>query len=176
MMKRSLYLLGLGLMMTCSHIFAADSSITIKGMVRDNTCAVAASAKNFTVDLMNNAAKQLYAVGKTTPLVPFSVVLSPCGSSVTAVKVGFSGIQDSENHNLLKLDSSASAAGMAVQILNDQKAMLPVNTALSNIAWTTLTPKAASHVLNFYARLMTTHVPVVAGSVFATATFTLEFQ
>ena len=42
-------------------------------------------------------------------------------------------------------------------------------------SWTTLTPSQAN-TLNFYARLMATQVPVTAGHVNATATFTLEFQ
>ncbi|MDR8230620.1 type 1 fimbrial protein, partial [Acinetobacter baumannii] len=41
--------------------------------------------------------------------------------------------------------------------------------------WTTLTP-GQTNILNFYARLMATQVPVTAGHVNATATFTLEFQ
>ena len=39
----------------------------------------------------------------------------------------------------------------------------------------TLTP-GQTNILNFYARLMATQVPVTAGHVNATATFTLEFQ
>ena len=70
--------------------------------MRDNACAVATESKEFTVDLMDNAAKQFNAVGATTPLVPFRIVLSPCGSSVTAVKVGFNGTPDSDNNDLLK--------------------------------------------------------------------------
>jgi hypothetical protein len=34
-------------------------------------------------------------------------VLSPCGSSATAVKVGFTGTPDSNNDKLLKIDSDA---------------------------------------------------------------------
>ena len=45
-------------------LLAADSTITIKGNIKDNTCAVAPSSQYITVDLMNNAVKQLYAVGK----------------------------------------------------------------------------------------------------------------
>ena len=71
---------------------------------------MAGESKDFTVDLMDNAAKQFHAVGATTPLVPFRIVLSPCGSSVTAVKVGFVGVADSINTDLLQLDGGASAA------------------------------------------------------------------
>ena len=105
MMRKKLYLLGAILSLVSFSTPAADSTITISGYVRDNTCAVAGESKDFTVDLMNNAARQFNAVGTTTPLVPFRIVLSPCGGSVTAVKVGFTGIADSDNTSLLKLDS-----------------------------------------------------------------------
>ncbi|HBR1000572.1 TPA: fimbrial protein [Klebsiella quasipneumoniae] len=176
-MRTPQYLLGALLTLAAPLAFAADSTITISGYVRDNACAVAGESKEFTVDLQDNAAKQFYAVGATTPPVPFRIVLSPCGTSVTAVKVGFTGVADSVNTSLLKLDAgaSAAAAGMGVEILDQQQSRLPVNAPSSAIAWTTLTP-GQTNILNFYARLMATQVPVTAGHVNATATFTLEFQ
>ncbi|HDT5149043.1 TPA: type 1 fimbrial protein [Klebsiella michiganensis] len=175
-MRKTLYLLSALVSLAVNNAGAADSTITISGYVRDNACAVAGESKDFTVDLMDNAAKQFHAVGATTPLVPFRIVLSPCGSSVTAVKVGFVGIADSINTDLLQLDGGASAAaGMGVQILDAQQTALPLNAASSAIPWTTLTP-GQTNTLNFYARLMATRVPVTAGHVNATATFTLEFQ
>lgn len=43
------------------------------------------------------------------------------------------------------------------------------------MTWTTLTP-GQTNILNFYARLMATQVPVTAGHVNATATFTPNFS
>ncbi|HDS4182786.1 TPA: type 1 fimbrial protein [Klebsiella quasipneumoniae subsp. similipneumoniae] len=174
-MRTPQFLLSALLALFAPLAFAADSTIAISGYVRDNACAVAGESKDFTVDLQDNAAKQFYAVGATTPPVPFRIVLSPCGTSVTAVKVGFTGVADSVNTSLLKLDAGASAAGMGVDILDQQQSRLPVNAPSSAIAWTTLTP-GQTNILNFYARLMATQVPVTPGHVNATATFTLEFQ
>ncbi|HDX8862307.1 TPA: type 1 fimbrial protein [Klebsiella michiganensis] len=175
-MRIPFYLLSAVLSLVITNASAADSTITISGYVRDNACAVAGESKDFTVDLMDNATKQLSRVGATTPLVPFRIVLSPCGGSVTAVRVGFVGVADSINTDLLQLDGGASsAAGMGVQILGAQQTALPLNAASSAIPWTTLTP-GQTNTLNFYARLMATRAPVTAGHVSATATFTLEFQ
>ena len=114
MMKKVLYLLCAVMTTVCTNAFAADSTITISGYVRDNACSVATESKEFTVNLMDNAAKQFNEVGATTPLVPFRIVLSPCGSSVKAVKVGFIGTPDRDNNDLLKIDGGVSAAtGMA---------------------------------------------------------------
>ena len=167
-MRTLQYLLGALFTLGAPAAFAADSTITISGYVRDNACAVAGESKDFTVEF--------YAVGATTPPVPFRIVLSPCGTSVTAVKVGFTGVADSVNTSLLKLDAGTSAAaGMGVEILDQQQSRLPVNAPSSTMTWTTLTP-GQTNILNFYARLMATQVPVTAGHVNATATFTLEFQ
>lgn len=175
-MTKPFYLLSALLSLFTAGALAADSTITISGYVRDNGCAVAGESKDFIVDLMDNAAKQFSAVGATTPAIPFRIVLSPCGGAVSAVKVGFIGVADNDNTSLLKLDGGAvAAAGMGVQILNDQQTMLPLNATSSAIPWTTLTP-GQSNTLNFYARLMATQVPVTPGHVNATATFTLEFQ
>lgn len=175
MRKKLLNLLGTVLTMVCVNTFA-DSTITISGYVHDNTCTVETISKDFTVDLLDNVTKHFNSVGDTTPMIPFHIVLSPCGDSVRAVKVGFNGTRDNENHDLLKIDSGDSAAmGIAVQILNGKKTMLPVNAPFSSIEWTTLTP-GKKNILGFYARLMATSVPVTAGHVYATATFTLEFQ
>lgn len=176
MIRKTFYLLQALISLAVANASAADSTITISGYVKDNACAVAAESADFTVDLMNNAAKQFHTPGATTPLVPFRIVLSPCGGSATAVKVGFVGVADSINTDLLKIDAGASAAaGMGVQILDARQAVLPLNAASSAIPWTTLSP-SQTNTLNFYARLMTTQVPVTAGHVNATATFTLEFQ
>ncbi len=61
------------LWLAVSHALAADSTITIRGYVRDNGCSVAAESTNFTVDLMENAAKQFNNIGATTPVVPFRI-------------------------------------------------------------------------------------------------------
>ncbi|ENC3164391.1 type 1 fimbrial protein [Escherichia albertii] len=173
---KSFYLQCAFLWLVASSALAADSTITIRGYVRDNGCFVAAESTNFTVDLMENTAKQFNNIGATTPVVPFRILLSPCGNAVTAVKVGFTGVADGNNANLLALEShSSSAAGVGIQLLNEQQNQIPLNASSSGISWTTLTP-GKPNTLNFYARLMATQVPVTAGHINATATFTLEYQ
>ena len=49
-MKTLQYLLGALLTLVTPFAFAADSTITISGYVRDNACAVAGESKDFTVD------------------------------------------------------------------------------------------------------------------------------
>ncbi len=76
MRNKPFYLLCAFLWLAVSHALAADSTITIRGYVRDNGCSVAAESTNFTVDLMENAAKQFNDIGATTPVVPFCCSIS----------------------------------------------------------------------------------------------------
>lgn len=174
-MRKLLYLLGTVLILNTTHASAVDSTITITGQVHDNACMVQQAVPIY-VDLLTHAAKQFNSVGDSSPMVPFDIVLSPCGSSVTAAKVGFSGTADGINSNLVALNtSSSSAAGMGVQILDGNKVELPLNTPFSGISWIPLMG-SQTNVLRFYARIMATQVPVKAGQVSADATFILEFQ
>ncbi|MBI6131578.1 type 1 fimbrial protein, partial [Serratia marcescens] len=86
------------------------------------------------------------------------------------------GTSDSDNTTLLKIDAGTNAAsGIGVQILDRDKTPIPLNAAQDSLKWTTLTA-GQPNTLGFYARLMATRAPVTAGTVTATANFTLEFQ
>lgn len=155
---------------------AQDSTITISGYLKDNACSVSIDSQDLTVDLMSNVAKQLYRVGAVTPAVPLKIVLDKCGGSTTGVKVGFVGASDGENTTLLKIDTgNNTASGMGIQILDNDKNPIPLNAAQASLNLTTLIP-GQSNILSFYVRIMATRFPVMAGTVTATANFTLEFQ
>ncbi|ALX93575.1 fimbrial protein [Serratia fonticola] len=173
-MRKQLYILCLLSLFSTRETLAADSTISISGNVRDNACTVAAGSKDFVVDLMNNATKQLFRVGAVTPMVPFNIVFDRCSSAAIGVKVGFTGGADNDNPALLKIDSGG-AEGMGIQILDNNKDPIALNATSSTLEWSPLTG-GQSNTLYFYARLMATRSPVTAGQVRATANFTLEFQ
>ncbi|QDL35845.1 type 1 fimbrial adaptor subunit FimF [Serratia liquefaciens] len=175
-MNKICYLLSIIGSLILSDASASDSTITISGNVKDSSCSVAGESKDFTVDLLDHNSKEFRAIGDTTSPISFRIVLESCSSSVTAVKIGFVGIADNTNTNLLKLDSGPTAAsGIGIQIMDMNKNILPLNAVLTENPWITLTP-GKTNMLNFYARLMATQLPVTMGDVKATATFTLEFQ
>ncbi|CRY54265.1 MULTISPECIES: type 1 fimbrial adaptor subunit FimF [Yersinia] len=173
-MRTKVYILCLLALFSTKVTQAADSTISISGYVKDNACSVAPGSQSFVVDLLSNAAKQLHRVGATTPMIPFSIVLDNC--SAIAVKTGFTGGADSDNLSLLKIDSGAgAAAGMGIQILDNNGNAIALNETSSGLNWSSITA-GQSNTLYFYARLMATGTPVTAGQVSATANFTLEFQ
>lgn len=61
-----------------------------------------------------------------------------------------------------------------MEILDQQQSRLPVNAPSSTM--TDHADPGQTNILNFYARLMATQVPVTAGHVNATATFTPNFS
>ncbi|NRF77466.1 fimbrial protein, partial [Citrobacter braakii] len=140
--------------LVAGYAHAADSTITITGYLKDNACSVSVDSQDFTVDLLSNAAKQFKQVGAVTSAIPFKIVFDKCGSSATAVCVGYVGTSDSDNTTLLKIDAGTNAAsGIGVQILDRDKTPIPLNAAQDSLKWTTLTA-GQSNTLGFYARLM----------------------
>ncbi len=156
---------------------AADSVINITGNVRDNTCVVSTASQDMTVNLQSYSSKTFTTVGTTTGMVPFTLTFSSCGSAASAVKVGFTGVADTTNSTLLKIDSGGStdAQGIGVEILDTDKTVLSVNQSDDDMTWHTLTA-GQQNSLNFYARMVSTKAPVTAGLVTASATITLEFE
>lgn len=155
---------------------AADSTITVTATVRDNTCTIQAGSTNFSVNLLQTATKQLIPSGGASPPVPFNITFSRCGAAAAAVRIGFTGSTDVSNSSLLKTDTGTNAAqGVAIQILTASQAPVAVNAAQSALPWISL--QAGQPVtLQYWARMMSTGTPVVAGTVNATAGITLEFQ
>ncbi|MFC6376540.1 fimbrial protein [Tatumella terrea] len=156
---------------------AADSVINITGTVQANTCTVSTASQNMTVDLSTYASKNFSKVGSVSPMVPFSLDFSSCGGVASGVKVGFTGVADSNNSSLLEIDSgdSTDAQGIGIEILDNDQTVIPINQSEDNMSWHSLTAGQANS-LTFYARMMSTVYPVTAGVVTASATITLEFE
>ncbi|WP_087490221.1 type 1 fimbrial adaptor subunit FimF [Tatumella citrea] len=181
-MKRYLQLIALttvitGPLIISSISFAADSTITITGNVQDNTCVLSTGSQNLTVNLMSYSLKQFPEKGASSAVVPFTLDFSACGSSATAVKIGFTGTADTNNTSLLKIDSgdSTDATGLGVEILDSDQNAVPINQTQDDLNWVSLTGGQQNSV-NFYARMVSTTSSVTAGTVSASATITLEFE
>lgn len=156
--------------------FAADSSISITGSLKSNTCTVSGDSKDLTVNLQESMTKQFRAKGNKGSMMPFSIILDSCGGFATAVKVSFTGVSDINAPGLLKLDPiRGNASGVGIQLLNSSKEVIPLNAASATLNWQTLEP-GKKNALLFYAQLMAIKIPVTAGHVSSSANFILEFQ
>lgn len=170
MTKPSLIVILFSNLVSVSPGWAYDVLINVSGNITGNTCTISASSENIKVKMGVNTSRQFSSVGDTGAKIPFSVELEDCGASFTGVKVMFSGDADTQNATLLKIAEGGSS-GLAIQLLDSEESILPVNT------WSPLYGDSgnSSVAMNFYARYMTTALPVTAGDADAVATFLLEY-
>lgn len=155
---------------------AAESNISITGNVKERTCNVAAGSEDFTVNLLSNSSSLFNQVGDHSPAVSFSIALTNCSTSVTGVRVGFTGTTAPQNSDLLRLDSiPASATGLAIEVLDSTRQVVALNASSSELSLISIIP-GQDKTLNFYGRLTAIQLPVTPGRISASATYTLEFQ
>ncbi len=151
---------------------AYDVLISVTGNLIGNTCEVSTDSKEQDVYLGNISAKQFSGSGAVSNITtPFTLKLESCGPTFAGVKIRFSGTPDTENPQLIKI-ADGGATGVAVQILDKEGAIVPLNTL------TTAYGAAGndSVQMTFYARLAANGATVNAGNVSAIATWTTEYQ
>ena len=134
------------------------------------SCTVNAASQSVAVNLGHwNSNGYKSAGAKTTPIY-FSIGLNSCNSnSVTAT---FSGTAESTNTEYLALSADSTAKNIAIEILNSDKTLLPLNSA-SNA---TSVDSSGNATLGFYANYITTAATVQPGTANADATFTLNYD
>lgn len=168
--KKSLFFILFSNLADISSVRAYDVLVSINGNISGNTCTVSASSENIKVSMGVNTSKQFSTVGDAGPKIPFSLSLEDCGASFTGVKVMFSGDTDTQDTSLLKV-STGGSAGLGIQLLDSEGDILPVNT------WSPFYGESgnSSVAINFYARYITTEIPVTSGKADAVTTFLLEY-
>ncbi|QIR28747.1 MULTISPECIES: fimbrial protein [Kluyvera] len=151
---------------------AYDVLISVTGNLIGNTCEVSTDSKEQDVYLGNISAKQFSGSGAVSNITtPFTLKLESCGPTFAGVKIRFSGTPDTENPQLIKI-ADGGATGVAVQILDKEGAIIPLNTLTSTYG----AAGNDSVQMTFYARLAANGATVNAGNVSAIATWTTEYQ
>ena len=148
-----------------------DVLVSVTGSVIGNTCIVAADSEEQTVPLGTIGIKQFSRAGAVSNIkTPFTLRLEACGPTFAGVKIRFSGTPDDANPQLLKI-ADGGATGVAVQILDKESVLIPLNTKTT--AYETAGDDSVQ--MTFYAQLVATGAPVSAGDVSALATWTTEY-
>lgn len=151
---------------------AYDVLISVSGNLIGNTCEVSANAKEQDVFLGNISAKQFSGAGAASHIAtPFTLKLESCGPTFSGVKIRFSGTPDPDEPQLIKV-ADGGASGVAVQILDKEGVMIPLNTQTSVYG----SAGDDSVQMTFYARLAATGKTINSGDVSAVATWTTEYQ
>lgn len=158
----------------CHQAAAYDVLVNINGEIASNGCIVSAASQQITLDFGNVSIKQFYASGIHFLKRPLVISLEKCGHNATAVKVSFQGAPDSKNSKLLQLTQGPGVAmGLAIEILDMNRDIVPINTQTSAL---TINHLAPNNDLLFYAQYRSTAITVTPGTANATANFVLEYQ
>lgn len=152
----------------------AGGSINFEGQVVDAACAISADSLNQTVILDQVKAAKLATAGQAAGQpVAFQIVLSDCDSAVSQnAAVTFSGQADATSADTLANTAGAGAAtNVALQLYGPDGQKLPLGTASSAV-----TLNEGTNTLPFSVDYIATGAAATAGSVAATATFSMNYS
>jgi len=133
------------------------------------SCTISTSSQDITVNLGDYPDYYFKSAGQTTPAKYFSISLSDCNN--TSVTTTFSGTADSANSHYLALNSNSTAKNIAVEILDNDKTALPLNTESAAVT----VDSSGSATLGFWANYISTADSITGGSADADATFTINY-
>lgn len=172
MKKAILAVLVAGSMMSAVAAHAADGTVHFNGNIVSDACTIDASGQNLTVNMGDVATAAFSAVGDKASPSKFSINVTDCPDTVKQVSVKFDGTSDSDNTDLLKLDSDQTAKGVAIEIASDAGTAIPLHSA--SPAYTVADDGSAT--LDFVGRYVSTAATVEAGTANATSQFTINYQ
>ena len=154
---------------------AADGTVTINGMVTDQTCEVSANSKDITVTLPTVGVGSLATAGTTAGRTPFTINLENCKAGQVSAFFETGGNVDAASG---RLNNTGNASNVQVQLLSDSSVVIPV---LANAAQAPVTTKATvakdadSAALNYYAEYYATGDATV-GNVATSVQYTINYQ
>lgn len=158
---------------------AADGTVTINGMVTDQTCEVSAGSEDITVTLPTVGVGSLANPGTTAGRTPFTINLENCKAGEVSAFFETGGNVDAASGRLNNIGTSIDdAQNVQVQLLSDSSVAIPV---LANAAQAAVTTKATvandgeSAALNYYAEYYATGA-ATAGKVATSVQYTINYQ
>ncbi|MDK1705093.1 type 1 fimbrial major subunit FimA [Serratia rubidaea] len=174
--------IGAALLSTGTVASAANvngGTVHFTGQLVNAACAVSADSSDQTVQLGQYRTARFAAVGDRSGLVPFTIKLEDCDTTVaTTAAVAFSGSADANDPTLLATSNigggtSGAADGVGIEISDSKGKVLPPDGAtFSN----TQTLNDGTNIVNLNARYKSTKADVTPGQADADATFTMQYN
>ncbi len=176
-MKRNHFLLGILFFVTVStNIFAAADNIHFSGALVAEPCKLPDADTDIHLDFGTVIEKYLYQYQRTKSQ-PFSIHLNDCDPSLmNSVSVMFQGTADTELTQMLALDTSSTAKGVAIGLELKDGTPLAVN---KSSPFTELSQGNNTLDFNAYVQAQPTTIvnkTLVAGDFTAISTFILAYQ
>ena len=162
-----------------ANVYAADGTITINGLVTDQTCEIVTPAgKDFTVTLPTVSKQTLAAAGDTAGRTPFQINLANCseGKVATYFEPGPTVNFDTGH---LENQASSGASNVNVQLLGSNNLPILVKAAgqsgaQDNSQWIDVVEGGTAD-LNYYAEYFATGAST-AGEVNTSVKYTIIYQ
>ena len=158
---------------------AADGTITINGLVTDQTCKIVTPAgKDFTVTLPTVSKQTLAATGDVAGRTPFQIKLDQCSKGKVATYFEPGATVDFSTGRLNN-QAVGGANNVKVQLLGSNNQFIPVlatgsNGAQANSQWVDVVDNGSAD-LNYYAEYYAT-AAATAGTVNTSIQYTIIYQ
>lgn len=118
----------------CSPINAADVQVQVNGAILDQSCNIKSTdlTKNVVFDDLNSS--NFPSLGSVSDMQEVNIELENCTGNVDKMYYIFSGDEDSSDPSLLKITGQVNslsenlATGIAIQILDEKKKAIALNT------------------------------------------------
>ncbi len=174
-MKKFIFVAAVSLL-NIANAQAADGTITINGLVTDNTCTIDTGDKNLTINLPTVSSQTLKNAGDVAGRTPFQINLTNCtaaGKVATYFEPG--ATVDFNTGRLLNQATSGAATNVNIQLLGSNNAVIPVlatstNETQTNSQWVNVSAGGSAD-LNYYATGAST-----AGTVTSQVKYTIIYQ
>lgn len=167
-MKKLATVIGLGLLASSVQALAADGQIKFSGNIIDSGCTVTNSVSNPLEVNMGSYLKSAFsAAGDTTTAKPFQIQLTQCPN--VAATLSFTGTANSESD--LALDSTATATGVAIRILDSGNAKVNINQPHDLGVL-----NSGTNTFDYTAQYVSTAADVTSGTANATVEFDIAYN
>ncbi|MFW0880073.1 fimbrial protein [Cronobacter dublinensis] len=168
---------GALLMLTLSGcVSAAEDNVHFSGALVSEPCTLPDADTDIHLDFGTVIEKYLYQYQRTKSQ-PFSIHLTECDPAIlSSVSVTFQGTADTALKDMLALDASSSAKGVAVGLELADGTPLAINKASP---YTTLTSGSNTLDFNAYVQIQPSTVDnktLTAGEFTAISTFIIGYQ
>ncbi|MEL4013219.1 fimbrial protein [Dryocola clanedunensis] len=173
---------GLSLVLASACVLAGSYSgdtlsggvMSFQGEVIAETCRVVSQNGQLVIPLGLVIHSQFHTLGEDVNPTPFDIYLEECSSEVSQrVSVGFRGIANANNPDLLSINAGHDAAqGVGVALYNERGQLIPLNSEPRNGT----KPGAGAVKLHFVSKYRSTRLPVTDGLAHAQAMFLLTYQ
>ncbi|WP_336280414.1 fimbrial protein [Cronobacter dublinensis] len=174
---KTILLPGTLLMLALSgSVYAEEDNVHFSGALVAEPCTLPEADTDIQLDFGSVVEKYLYKYQRTKSQ-PFSIHLTECNPTIlSSVSVTFQGTADIELINMLALDASSSAKGVAIGLELADGTPLEINKASP---FTALTNGSNTLIFNAFVQAQPTilaNKTLVAGDFTAISSFVLAYQ